>query len=65
MHISDTGRLDRLDHAVDADANAKRLAWWVQVAAMVPVAFLYVIVALLSCAALQQSGADVAWTPLG
>ena len=63
MYISDTGRLNRHDRAVDADA--KRRAWWVQVAAMVPVAFLYVIVALLSCAALQQSGADVVWTPLG
>ena len=63
MHISDTGRLDRLNRAVDADA--KRLAWWVQVAAMVPVAALYVIVALLSCAALRQSGASVAWTLLG
>ena len=63
MHISDTGRLDHPDRAVDA--NAKRLAWWVQVATMVPVAVLYVIVALLSCAALQQSGAEVAWTPLG
>ena len=63
MYISDIGRLNRHDRAVDADA--KRLAWWVQVAAMVPVAISYVIVALLSCAALQQSGAGVAWTPLG
>ena len=63
MHISDTGHLDRRDRAVDADL--KRLAWWVQVAAIVPIAILYVILALLSCTALQQYGAGVAWTPLG
>lgn len=62
MHISDSGRLDRPAYAVDA--NAKRPAWWVQVAAMVPGAILYVAVALLSAVALQQSGAGVAWTPL-
>ena len=63
MHISSFGRPGRPVYAVDA--NAKRPSWWVQVAAIVPIAIPYVTIAFLSAVALQQSGAGVTWTPPG
>ena len=63
MRISNSVRFDCPAYAVDA--NAKRPARCVQVAALVLGAILCVAIALLSAVALQLSSAGITWTPLG
>ena len=65
MHISDTGAHDPAAYGLADMSGQERPNWWSGLAALVPVALLYALVALLSAMATTVSGAGVSWTPPG
>ncbi len=65
MHISDTGLSDASAYESADEYGPEETIPWAYLAVVVPLAFLYAVVALLTAVATSASGIGVSWFPLG